>query len=107
MRRHVLGAAAVGFTLAACGGSASARQEYWQRRLSQELPAGTALSEVLAFFDRNRLEHSYDPKSQNVFAIDRDVETRFPVTYSVQIKCSITAEATLRLCAASVFGTGP
>jgi|ERR1700683_4972903 hypothetical protein len=106
MTRDAVSAMLLVLFLAACSGSASARQHYWQQRLSQELPDGSTLSAVLAFFDGSKLEHSYEPRSHTVFAIDRDVEQRGLVTYSVEIKCGITEQETLRSCAVSVGGTG-
>jgi hypothetical protein len=106
MSRDAVGAVVLALTLAACSGSASARQEYWQQRLARELPSGSALSTVLAFFNSSKLEHSYDPRSHTVFAIERDVASRGFVTYSVEIKCGITEQDTLQSCATSVGGTG-
>jgi hypothetical protein len=106
MSRDAVGAIALALALAACSGSASARQDYWQRRLARELPAGSPLSAVLTFFASNKLEHSYEPRSRMVFAIERDVENRGLMTYSVEIKCGITPQETLQSCSTSVGATG-
>jgi hypothetical protein len=93
--------------IAACSAGADVRKEYWKQRFSKELPAGTSVSAVNAFFKQAGLEHSYSKDSKTVYAIERDVSGGFIVSYGVEIRCTITANETLQYCSADVYGDGP
>jgi hypothetical protein len=106
MWRRLFVLALVTAALAACG-SAESQKQYWDHRTASELPPSADVSVVDAFFGHAGLEHSYDARSNTIYAIQRNVSSFGLASYSVEIKCGFDESRRLQACTSQVSGDGP
>src|SRR5262249_25064137 len=106
MSRRLLALAFCSAALAACS-SAESRKQYWDHRMARELPPGADVSVVDTFFGRAGLEHSYDARSNAIYAIQGSVSGMGLVSYSVAIKCGFDESRRLQACTSEISGDGP
>ena len=105
MVRLVLAFFTISF-LIGCG-DVDNRIKYWKAELTVNIPKGTNIEAVSDYLKSKNLEHSCLPKSYRCFALERDVENYFVVTYSVVMVFNFNTDLKLESYKVDTEGDGP
>lgn len=92
--------------ISACG-SIDHKMEYWESELGKHTPAGTLKSVVTGYLDGRELEHGCHRKELQCYALDRNVESYFFVTFSAVLVFTFDEEKKLKSYEINKTGDGP